>query len=111
MTGGLGNQMFIYAMFLRMKKHFPHTRIDISDMVHYHVHHGYEMNTIFNLPHDEFCISQPLKKILEFFFLRLFWSGSNTGRLPLIGTSTYGLWSISRASISRSAILMTSRRR
>lgn len=70
MTGGLGNQMFIYAMFLRMKKHFPHTRIDISDMVHYHVHHGYEMNTIFNLPHDEFCISQPLKKILEFLFFK-----------------------------------------
>ena len=34
MTGGLCNQMFIYAMFLRMKKHFRHTRIDISDVVH-----------------------------------------------------------------------------
>lgn len=25
MTGGLGNQMFIYAFYLKMKKLFPHT--------------------------------------------------------------------------------------
>ena len=43
MTGGLGNQMFIYAFYLKMKKLFPHTKIDLSDMMHYHVHHGYEM--------------------------------------------------------------------
>lgn len=42
MTGGLGNQMFIYAFYLKMKKLFPHTKIDLSDMMHYHVHHGYE---------------------------------------------------------------------
>ena len=23
MTGGLGNQMFIYAFYMRMKKHYP----------------------------------------------------------------------------------------
>lgn len=43
MTGGLGNQMFIYAMYLKMKTIFPDVRIDLSDMVHYQVHYGYEM--------------------------------------------------------------------
>lgn len=70
MTGGLGNQMFIYAFYLQMKKRFPHTRIDLSDMMHYHVHHGYEMHRIFHLPHVEFCINQPLKKVLEFLFFK-----------------------------------------
>ena len=40
MTGGLGNQMFIYAMYLNMRRRFPNTRIDLSDMVHYKVHNG-----------------------------------------------------------------------
>ena len=38
MTGGLGNQMFIYALYLRMRKDFPDTKIDLSDMMHYRVH-------------------------------------------------------------------------
>ena len=38
MTGGLGNQMFIYAFYMRMKKHYSNTRIDLSDMVHYKAH-------------------------------------------------------------------------
>lgn len=69
-TGGLGNQMFIYAFYLQMKKRFPDVRIDLSDMVHYKVHHGYEMNRVFNLPKTEFCINQPLKKVLEFLFFK-----------------------------------------
>ena len=36
MTGGLGNQMFIYAFYMKMKRLFPNTRIDLSDMMHYH---------------------------------------------------------------------------
>lgn len=32
MTGGLGNQMFIYAMYMNMKRAFPDTCIDLSDM-------------------------------------------------------------------------------
>ncbi|WP_216360599.1 hypothetical protein [Enterococcus faecium] len=59
-TGGLGNQMFIYAFYLRMKKYYPKVRIDLSDMMHYKVHYGYEMHRVFNLPHTEFCINQPL---------------------------------------------------
>lgn len=70
MTGGLGNQMFIYAFYLHMKKRYTHTRIDLSDMVHYHVHYGYEINRIFKLPQTEFCINQPLKKVIEFLFFK-----------------------------------------
>ncbi len=70
MTGGLGNQMFIYALYLQMKQYFPNVRIDLSDMMHYKVHYGYEMNKVFNLPHTEFCINQSLKKVLEFVFFK-----------------------------------------
>lgn len=70
-TGGLGNQMFIYAMFISMKKKFPRTKLDISDMLHYHVHYGYEMNEVFNLPKEEFCIWWRLKKILEILFFKV----------------------------------------
>ena len=69
-TGGLGNQMFIYAFYLQMKKRFPDTRIDISDMVHYNVHHGYEMRRVFALPEVEFRINQKLKKVIEFLFFK-----------------------------------------
>ena len=34
---------FIYAFYLRMKKYYPKVRIDLSDMMHYKVHYGYEM--------------------------------------------------------------------
>ena len=70
MTGGLGNQMFIYAFYMRMKKHYSNTRIDLSDMVHYKAHNGYELHRIFNLPPIEFRINQPLKKVIEFLFFK-----------------------------------------
>lgn len=69
MTGGLGNQMFIYAFYMQMKRRFPNTRIDLSDMAHYHVHNGYELHRLFpHLPKDEFRIGQKAKKIVEFLF-------------------------------------------
>ena len=64
-TGGLGNQMFIYACYLQMKKRFPHVRLDLTDMMHYHAHYGYEMHRVFGLPRVEFCMNQTLKKIIE----------------------------------------------
>ena len=70
MTGGLGNQMFIYAFYLQMKKRFSDVYIDLSDMVHYRIHHGYEMNRVFNLPHIEKCYPQKLKKVIEFLFFK-----------------------------------------
>lgn len=70
MTGGLGNQMFIYALYLRMRRDFPNTRIDLSDMQHYHAHHGYEMHRVFALPKTEFCTTQWVKKVMEFLFFK-----------------------------------------
>lgn len=70
MTGGLGNQMFIYAFYMDMKRRFPKTYIDLSDMVHYNAHNGYELNKVFNIVSDEFCINQGLKKAMEFCFFK-----------------------------------------
>lgn len=36
MTGGLGNQMFIYALYISMKQRGLNACIDLSDMMHYH---------------------------------------------------------------------------
>ena len=70
MTGGLGNQMFIYALYLRMRQRFPNTRIDLSDIRHYHVHNGYELTRVFDIQPKTFCIPQWMKKTLEFLFFR-----------------------------------------
>ena len=71
MIGGLGNQMFIYAFSLQMRKRFPGTRIDLSDMRHYHAHNGYELDRVFGISDREFCIAKPLKKVLEFLFFKV----------------------------------------
>lgn len=72
MTGGLGNQMFIYAMYLDMHHRFgDEVKIDITDMMHYHVHHGYELHRIFTLPPCEFQTNRILKKILEHTLFRI----------------------------------------
>ncbi len=72
MTGGLGNQMFIYAFYLQMKKRFSDIYIDLSDMMHYKVHHGYEMHRVFDLPKVEKCYPQVLKKVVEFLLFKTF---------------------------------------
>ncbi len=69
-TGGLGNQMFIYAFYMQMKKRFTHVYIDLTDMMHYNVHNGYEMHRVFGLPRVEVCMNQPLKKTVEFLFFK-----------------------------------------
>lgn len=89
MTGGLGNQMFIYAMYLQMKKRFPDTRIDLSDMLHYHVHYGYELHRVFRLPETEFRLPQKLKKVLEFLFFKTILERKQKGSL-LPYTRSYG---------------------
>lgn len=66
MAGGLGNQMFIYAMYLSMHKRFGESvRIDISDILHLHPHNGYELHDVFCLPPCEFRANRLLKKVLE----------------------------------------------
>lgn len=49
--GGLGNQMFQYALFVALKKHFPNEKIltDTSYFKTYHVHNGLELERVFGL--------------------------------------------------------------
>lgn len=48
--GGLGNQMFVYATYLSLKKQHPAEtiKICIKSFNGYHLHNGYEINKIFN---------------------------------------------------------------
>lgn len=71
MIGGMGNQMFIYAFYLQMRKRFGNTRIDLSDIMHYNAHNGYELNRVFGIKDNEFCIPKPLKKIIEALFFKV----------------------------------------
>lgn len=90
MAGGLGNQMFIYAMYLKMKKSFPDTKLDLSDIVHYKVHYGYEMNKVFNLPRTEFRINRNLKKVIEFLFFKTILERKQNGSMqPYSGKHTW----------------------
>ena len=63
----VGKSNVYLCFYLRMKKYYPKVRIDLSDMMHYKVHYGYEMHRVFKLPHTEFCINRPLKKLSNFF--------------------------------------------
>lgn len=47
--GGLGNQMFQYALFLSLKERFPHEQvmIDTSCFRNYPLHNGFEVDRIF----------------------------------------------------------------
>ena len=65
MTGGLGSQMFTYAMYLGMRQQFgDDVRIDITNLLHDHEHHGYELHKAFLLPPCEFHTNRILKKVL-----------------------------------------------
>ncbi len=50
-SGGLGNQLYEYALYRKLKKLYPNTKIkaDVSDYVLYDVHYGFELNRIFQL--------------------------------------------------------------
>lgn len=59
--GGLGNQMFQYALYKNFKKLNIETSLDISDFNKYSLHNGYELEKIFNLNID-YCPEILLKK-------------------------------------------------
>lgn len=105
-TGGLGNQMFIYAFYLRMKKYYPKVRIDLSDMMHYKVHYGYEMHRVFNLPHTEFLYKPTSEKLSNSFSSKKYMNGN---KLPivyeLLKRNTFGLYFILKDFISRNVSL------
>lgn len=49
--GGLGNQMFEYALYLALKNEFPEekVKIDASYMKSYNIHNGLELNRVFGV--------------------------------------------------------------
>lgn len=61
--GGLGNQMFQYALAISLKAKFTNEEIlvDTSNFRGYHLHNGYELDSIFNLSIKTANFSQILK--------------------------------------------------
>lgn len=67
--GGLGNQMFQYALFVALQEQFPNEKIltDTSYFKTYHVHNGLELERVFglSLPQATFreliCLTYPVK--------------------------------------------------
>lgn len=52
---GLGNQMFQYAFYLSMKKHYPENdvKMDIFNVYGKMIHNGFELDRIFNIQRNE----------------------------------------------------------
>lgn len=61
--GGLGNQMFQYALFVALQHKFPNERllVDCSYFKTYHVHTGLELNRVFGLELPQASFMQLLK--------------------------------------------------
>lgn len=96
----------LFTLLFANEKYYPKVRIDLSDMMHYKVHYGYEMHRVFNLPHTEFCINQPLKKLSNSFSSKKYMNGN---KLPivyeLLKRNTFGLYFILKDFISRNVSL------
>lgn len=59
--GGLGNQMFQYAFYLALKRHFKNVKADISEFAGYTLHNGFELKEAFGINLD--FISSTEKKL------------------------------------------------
>ena len=61
--GGLGNQMFQYALYLSLQKHHPNEtiKIDTSCFKGYPLHNGFELSKIFNIEENEATFMDKLK--------------------------------------------------
>ncbi|KAA6332207.1 O-antigen biosynthesis glycosyltransferase WbnK [termite gut metagenome] len=71
LTCGLGNQMFIYAFYIQMKKRFPAIKLDISSMGKQAAKNSnYEIAQIFHLKPDEYYVPKQLKKIMTSLFFK-----------------------------------------
>lgn len=51
-SGGLGNQMFQYALYIRLKKEYPayHFHLDLDSYRYVDYHGGFKLHKIFNIP-------------------------------------------------------------
>lgn len=72
--GGLGNQMFQYALALALEKHFSELteiRIDPRPFRGYPIHNGYELKRIFDVKIPEATVREVTKIAYPFFNYRL----------------------------------------
>jgi len=69
MLGGLGNQMFVYAMFLSLKAEHPEERILLCRRSYkgYPLHNGFELDKIFNIHAPEANIWQLIRIAYPYF--------------------------------------------
>lgn len=51
--GGLGNQMFQYALYRSLKSKRENVKADISEFKDYELHNGYELKRVFDIDIDE----------------------------------------------------------
>lgn len=71
MEGGLGNQMFQYALYLNCKARGVNAKLDVSKYDSEFSHNGYELEKIFSI-NEKYCsageklIIKPLSKLLHF---------------------------------------------
>lgn len=67
--GGLGNQMFVFAMYLALKEAHPNEEIFLCrrSYVGYPLHNGYELDRIFGIEAPEAKLSQLAKVAYPFF--------------------------------------------
>lgn len=72
-NGGLGNQMFQYALFLALKQRFPDEEIlvDTSLMKTYKVHNGLELDRVFGVPLPQASFRQLLRLTRPMFHTKL----------------------------------------
>lgn len=82
-SGGLGNQMFQYALISRLQKQYPGVEIkgDVSGYKLYNDHYGLELNRVFGLADKGYL---QLAKPVEQFCVR--------GEMPLLLGGTLGRW-------------------
>lgn len=61
--GGLGNQMFQYALYLSLQNHYPDEtiKLDTSCFKGYPLHNGFELYKIFNIKEKEATLMDKLK--------------------------------------------------
>jgi hypothetical protein len=63
--GGLGNQMFQYALYRALGSKHKEVKLDIHSYKNYGLHNGYELPEIFNIK-DIYCTNKEMKKLADY---------------------------------------------
>jgi len=64
--GGLGNQMFQYAFYRRLKEQYKLVKADITGFKKYTLHNGYELERVFNIKAD-FATIDEIESVMELY--------------------------------------------